>query len=47
MESKEKLLDIKCSIDKEGTVTCDITKEDFSNLQNQNIKPQQVVFEID
>ena len=47
MDDSEKSLQLNCTLDKDGTVTCDITKEDFNNLQNENIKPQKVVFEIE
>ena len=46
MESKDKALELKCNIDKEGTLTCDISKENFNNIQKKNIKPKKVVFEI-
>ena len=47
MDDSKKSLQLNCTLDKDGTVTCDITKDDFNNLQNENIKPQKVVFEID
>lgn len=47
MEKIEKPLDMKCSIEKDGTVTCSVSKEKFNNIQEQNIKPKKIVFEID
>ena len=47
MDDSKKSLQLNCTLDKDGTVTCDITKEDFKNLLNENIKPQKVVLEIE
>ena len=37
----------KCSLEKDGTVTCPIKKETFNDLQKKNIKPKRVIFEIE
>ena len=47
MDKEEKPLEMKCSLEKDGTVTCNITKENFNNIQKENIKPKKVIFEID
>ena len=47
MEQEDKILEMKCSLDKDGIVTCNISKEKFSDLQQKNIKPKKIVFELD
>lgn len=47
MEIEYNPLEMKCSLDKDGIVTCNITKKNFSDLQQENIKPKKIVFEID
>lgn len=37
----------KCSIGLDGTVTCNIEKDQFNDIQRKNIKPQKLVFEIE
>ena len=37
----------KCSIEADGTVTCNINKEKFNDIQRMNIKPKRVIFEIE
>jgi len=46
MEEDEKEIPLKCSIDKNGDVTCNITKEEFAELQKKNISPRKVVWDI-
>ena len=43
----EKVIPLKCSIEKDGTVTCNLTKEKFNEIQKENIKPKRIVFEIE
>jgi len=43
----EKEIPLKCSIDKNGDVTCNVTKETFDEIQKNEIKPKKIVFEID
>ena len=47
LESKDKILEMKCTLDKDGTVTCNIPKEKFIELQQQNIKAKKIVYELD
>ena len=47
MRSLDKPIDLKCSIEGDGTVTCNINKAKFNEIQQKNIKPKKVVFEID
>jgi hypothetical protein len=47
MESEDSTLEMKCSLEKDGTVTCNITQDDFNDIQQENIKPKKIVFEID
>jgi len=37
----------KCSLEKDGTVTCPIKKETFNELQKKNIKPKRVIWELE
>jgi len=37
----------KCSLEKDGTVTCPIKKETFNELQRKNIKPKRVIWELE
>ena len=46
MEDKKEILS-KCSIDKNGDVTCNVTQEKFDEIQKNDIKPKKIVFEID
>ena len=46
-ESKDKILEMKCSLDKDGILTCNIPKEKFIELQQQNIKTKKIVYELD
>lgn len=43
----EKAIPLKCSIEKDGTVTCNLTKEKFKEIQKENIKPKRIVFEVE
>jgi len=47
MEEDEKEMPLKCSIDKNGDVTCNITKEKFAELQKEKIQPKRIVWEIE
>jgi len=47
METIDKPLELKCSLDKDGIVTCNISKEKFIDLQNKNIKIKKVTFNIE
>ena len=47
MDDENQTVEMKCSIEKDGTVTCNVTKEDFNTIQQQDIKPKKIVFEID
>jgi len=44
-EKKAKLRD--CNLDKNGIVTCKISKNTFSEVQKEGIKPDKVLFEIE
>ena len=46
MEEK-KVIPLKCSIEKDGTVTCNLSKEKFNEIQKQKIKPIRLVWEIE
>lgn len=37
----------RCSLEEDGNVTCKIDKQTFNELQQRNIKPKRVIFEID
>ena len=37
----------KCSIVSDGTVTCNIEKDQFNEIQRKNIKPKKIIFEIE
>ena len=37
----------KCSLEKDGTVTCPIKKETFNELQKKNIKPKKIIWELE
>ena len=37
----------KCSLEKDGTVTCSIKKETFNELQKKNIKPKRIIWELE
>jgi len=37
----------KCSLEKDGTVTCSIKKETFNELQMKNITPKRVIWELE
>jgi len=43
----EKPIALRCSLETDGTVTCNITKEKFNDIQRKNIKPKKVIFEIE
>ncbi len=43
----EKVIPLKCSIEKDGTVTCNLTKEKFNEIQKENIKPKRLVWELE
>jgi len=43
----EKPIALRCSLETDGTVTCNITKEKFNVIQRKNIKPKKVIFEIE
>ncbi len=43
----EKVIPLKCSIEKDGTVTCNLTKEKFIEIQKENIKPKRIGWEIE
>ena len=43
----KKVIPLKCSLEKDGTVTCHLTKEKFNEIQKENIKPKRKVFEIE
>ena len=43
----EKPISLKCSLETDGTVTCNISKEKFNDIQKKNVKPKKVIFEID
>jgi len=43
----ENIIDLKCSIDNDGIVSCNVSKEKFKEIQNKNIKPKKIIFEID
>ncbi len=43
----EKVIPLKCSIEKDGTVTCNLTKEEFNEIQKENIKPKRIVWELE
>jgi len=47
VEQLEKPIDLKCSLEPDGTVTCAISKEKFNDIQRKNIKPKRVIFEIE
>ena len=48
VEQLEKPVELKkCSIESDGTVTCNINKEKFNDIQRKNIKPKKVIFEIE
>ena len=36
----EKPVKLKCSLEKDGTVTCNVTKEEFNEIQKNEIKPK-------
>jgi len=36
----------KCTMERNGDVTCAITKSEFDNVSKSGIKPQRLVFEI-
>ena len=46
MDTEDKTVKMRCEIDKGGIVSCNITKETFDELQQENIEPTRVVFEI-
>jgi len=43
----EKPISLKCSLESDGTITCNIPKEKFNDIQKMNVKPKKVIFEID
>ena len=43
----ENIIDLKCSIDDDGIVSCNVSKEKFKEIQDKNIKPKKIIFEID
>jgi len=47
MRSIEKPIALKCSIEANGTVTCNMNKATFNDIQRKNITPKKVVFEIE
>jgi len=47
MNDDDSPVEMKCSIEKDGTVTCNVSAEEFNTIQQQNIKPKKIVFEID
>jgi len=45
---QEKSIELKkCSIESDGTVTCNIEKDQFNEIQRKNIKPKKIIFEIE
>lgn len=37
----------KCLVEDDGTVTCSISKENFDNIQQKNIKFHRVILELE
>ena len=43
----EKSISLDCAIEKDGTVRCKVTKEQFDEIQEDDIKVKQVIFDIE
>ena len=44
---EEKVIPLKCSIEKDGTVTRNLSKEKLNEIQKQKIKPKRLAWEIE
>ena len=47
MDKEDKPIEMKCSLEKDGTITCNIPKAKFDDLQKENVQVKKVIFEID
>ena len=47
MENVEKPIELKCSLEKDGTVTCKISTEKFIDIKKKNIKIKKVTFDVE